>query len=115
MRASVGDAVSPVERATAFVMYGEDLDVLAGDSVNDNIREAGESDLPLELFTAVVLARRGPGVRPTRRALSRCSDGAEEAAAKSVDAVLVPELCFHHFGGRKRVKPDGARHRGRRA
>jgi hypothetical protein len=24
-------------------------------------------------------------------------------------------LCFHHFGGRKRVKPNVARHRARRA
>ncbi len=115
MFALLGDAIGPVERATVFVMNGEDLEALAGDSVDDNVREARESDLPLERVTAVVLARRDPGVRPTRGALSRCPDGVEEADAKSVDTVLVSELCFHHFGGRKRVKPDVGRHRARRA
>ena len=96
-------------------MDGEDLDVLAVDAVDDDVREAGKNDPVLQRATAVVSARWGPGVRPPRRAPSRCSDGVEEASVKSSDTVLVAELCLDHLGGRKRVEPDVARHRERRA
>ena len=62
-----------MERSAALVVNGQNLEGFAGDSVDDNVGEAGESDFPLERVTAAVLAGRGPGVGPLRRAFSRCS------------------------------------------
>lgn len=70
-----------------FVMNGEDLERFSGDSVDDNVGKAGESDLPLQGLTADVMARWGPGVGRPRRALRCCSQRVQEPGAQSLDSV----------------------------
>ncbi len=95
-------------------MNGENLEVAAACSVDDDVGKAGDAHLSFENLAEVTRAGRSTDVGPVCSKVRCCTKSAEEPIAETVDTVLVPELCLHHLACGKGVEPDASTHLMRR-